>query len=52
MLDITRWLQVLSMDMVEDIEDGLLYVQFLSLVTRAVSQTGPFLVATKNPMFP
>ena len=40
------------MDIVEDIEDGSLYVQFLNLDTIAVSQTKPFLVVAKNPMFP
>ena len=38
--------------MVEDVEDNSLYVQFLSLEIKVVSQTGPFLVAVKNPVFP
>ena len=42
---------MLSVDMVEDVEDSLLYVQFLNLKTTTVSQTGPFLVAAKNPVF-
>ena len=41
----------MSVDTVEDVKDGLLYVQFMSLDTTVVSQIGPFLVAAKNLMF-
>ena len=39
------------MDTIEDVEDDSLYIQFLSLDTTAVFQTGPFLVVAKNPVF-
>ena len=41
----------MSVDTVEDIKDGLLYVQFMSLDITVVSQIGPFLIAAKNLMF-
>ena len=40
------------MDTVEDVENGSLYIQFMSLDTTFVSQTGPFLVVAKNLVFP
>ena len=41
----------MSVDTVEDVEDSSLYVQFSSLKTTTVFQTGPFLVVAKNPVF-
>ena len=51
MLDTTRKLRVLNVDMVEDVEDNSLYLQFLNLEITTVFQTGPFLVVAKNPVF-
>ena len=51
MLDTIRRLRILSVDTVEDVKDGLLYIQFLSFDTTIIFQTGPFLVSTKNPVF-
>ena len=52
MLNTIGKLWVLSVNTVEDVKDGLLYVQFLSLDTTAISQIGPFLVAARTLYFP
>ena len=43
---------MLCVDTVEDVEDGLLYIQFLNLDTITVSHIRPFFVAAKNSVFP
>ena len=51
MLDTIRRLRIVFVNMVEDVEDSSLCVQFSSLETAVVSQTGPFIVAAKNLVF-